>query len=65
MIEVVTFVNGKRRDTAEADTPEAAIVAARVLIREANLVGDIPVQMARPIVRFYVDGVMVRETDRV
>lgn len=66
MIEVITFsAAGTKIDTAEADTPEAALVAARTLLREATMVNGVPVQMAKPFVRFFVDGEMVREVQYV
>lgn len=58
MIEISTWVGGKRWDTAEADTPEAATAAARQLILDAEATG---VQTQRLTTRYFVDGLMVRE----
>ncbi len=58
MIEVVTFhPNGSRLDTAEADSPEAAVIAARTMYDDVY-----PLILCRTI-RFYVDGKMIREIE--
>lgn len=56
--EVVTFVEGARRDTAEADDPKSAIAAARQLIVDAENVG---VAASKIVTRFYLNGMMIRE----
>lgn len=53
MIEVVTIVAGQPRDRAEADTPEGALAAARVLRAEAASAGC---ASNRIEVVFVVDG---------
>lgn len=53
MIEVTVQPTG---DRAEAETPEAARVAARTLMREAREQG-----CSRPTAVFVVDGELVRE----
>jgi hypothetical protein len=52
MIEVTIIPTG---DTAEAETPEDAVYAASVLLREARENG-----CSRPTAAFYVDGRLVR-----
>lgn len=52
MIEVRITPTG---DWAEADDPEAAVVAARTLLREAAASG-----CGRPTASFYVAGKLVR-----
>jgi len=60
MIEVATYVGAELVDTAEADEPEAALVAARVLWDEM-LVGR---RFAfPPHVEFRVDGRLVRRLE--
>jgi hypothetical protein len=54
VIEVV-ISNG---DSAEAETPEEAVYAAQVLIREAQERGT---YYSRPTASFFVDGRLVRE----
>jgi hypothetical protein len=54
VIEVVVVETG---DTAEADTPEAAILAARTMLHDARAGYQAPTRH----VRFYVDGLLVRE----
>lgn len=51
MIEI-RLTNG---DWAEAEDPEAAVVAARCLLREAS-----DTYYSRPEASFYVDGKLVR-----
>lgn len=57
MIEVVTFnTDGRtRRDCAEAESPAAAVVAAKTLLRDAREAGHYRVTAS-----FYVDGRLVR-----
>ncbi len=62
MIEVVSLIGGRVRDHADADTPEAAVRAARVLLADALDAGCASRMM---MARFYVDGRMVREADIV
>lgn len=62
MIEIVTFTSkGERLDTAEAETPEAAMLAARTMLRDhADVIG----YGARSCVaKFFVDGKLVGETN--
>lgn len=53
MFEVVTYEaqSGRKIDTAEAETPEAAVEAVNVLLREANLWYGRPVYC-----EVYMDG---------
>jgi hypothetical protein len=61
MIEVTTYVDGALVDTAEADGPEAALVAARVLWDEML---DGRLFSFPPRVEFRVDGALVRRLER-
>lgn len=57
MIEVLIHPSG---DRAEADTPEAALLAAQTMTRDAdNAYGS----LRRMTVMFLVDGVLVREVE--
>lgn len=56
MFEVVTFLNGKPLDHAEADSAEASIVAARTLLQDARDHGA-----GHPTVSLYSDGFLYRE----
>lgn len=58
MIEVVSYVNGRSYDRAEADSPESALIAARTLWDEMPRLQGIHKDA---VVRFFVDGEMVRE----
>lgn len=51
MIEVRSYVNDERWDTAEADSPEAALLAARTLWDEAFT----GIQGSRRQITFVVD----------
>lgn len=57
MIEVVSFRDGLRHDTAEAETPEAALVAARTLMDDFLGAGG---HRSEFTVGFYVDAGLVR-----
>ena len=64
MIEVVTHTkSGTQIDRAEAETPEAAVVAARVLLVEAATVGGYASSCLRA--DFLVDGRAVRSNVRI
>jgi hypothetical protein len=60
MIEVTTYLDGALVDTAEADEPEAALVAARVLWDELD--GRRYAFGRR--VEFHVDGALIRRLER-
>lgn len=56
VVTVVTVVAGVVRDRAEATDPESALLAASVLLGEAQAAG-----CGRPTASFYVNGSLVRE----
>lgn len=60
MIDVITFVRGTRRDSAEAADPESAVVAARTLARDYTDHGG---SYRFVTVGFYVNDQLVRMLD--